>query len=96
MFPRAALIIAALLVATIIGLWLHSVRMSRYAHCERGVAAPYRQLLDRMHQLADAGESEQLRALIARARERSSEIATACSQPSEDSKYAQQVWELTR
>ena len=96
MFQRAALVIAALFVATIVGLSLHSLRMSRYAHCQRGVAAPYRQLLDRMQQLADAGENEQLRVLIGRARERSSEMATACSQPSEDSVFAQQVWELTR
>ena len=80
----------------IIALWMRAGRTARYAHCQREVAIPYERLLDRMQQLADAGQADELRVLITRARKRSSEIGVACSQPSDDSPYAQQVWELTK
>jgi hypothetical protein len=96
MFPRAAVVIAVLLVTTIAAIWIRAGRVSRELHCHRDVAIPYQRLLDRMQQLADGGQTEELRLLIAGARERSSDIAVACAQPSEDSPYARQVWELTK
>ena len=96
MFPRAALVIAALLVAVILGLWIRAGRVARVADCQRGIVQPYERLLDRMQQLADAGDIDQLRTLITRARQQSGGIAGACIQPTEDSPYAQQVWELTQ
>ena len=95
MFPRTALVILALLVVAIVAIWIRAERVSREAHCQRDVAIPYQRLLDSMQQLADGGQTEELRLLIARARERSSDIAVACSQPSDDSAYYRQVWELT-
>jgi 3-deoxy-D-manno-octulosonic acid (KDO) 8-phosphate synthase len=65
-------------------------------NCNRGVAYPYQQLLARMRQLAEAGEAEQLRALIIRAHDRSGELTEACMEQKEDGIYAAQVRELTQ
>ena len=100
MFPRTALVIVAVFALLFITVVVRGALIARQgrsvADCNRGIAQPYQQLLVRMRQLADAGESEQLRALIVRAQERSGDLSTACAEPSEDGVYAKQVREITQ
>ena len=99
MFPRAALVIVGLFVALFVVVVVRGAFISQEAHskvaCNRGIAYPYQQLLARMRQLSDAGETEQLRALIIGAQERSRELTDACMEESEDGIYARQIRELT-
>ena len=96
MFPRAAIAIATLLVSIFVVIGFVGSRFGQDAHCHRELAQPYERLLERMQQLADAGETEQLRTLITRARQRRSEIASPCIDPEEGGVYGRQVWELTK
>ena len=100
MFPRTALVIVGLFVALFGVVAVRGVFMAQEAHskvaCNRGIAYPYQKLLSRMRQLSDAGETEQLRALIIRAQERSRELTDACMEQSEEGLYARQVRELTQ
>ena len=98
MFPRAAAVIAALLVCVFVGLFVRGQFVAQQLHCavdcNRGIAYPYQQLLARMRQLAEAGQTEELRALITRAHERGREMSDSCGEHSEDSIYLRQVGEL--
>jgi hypothetical protein len=100
MFPRTALVIVGLFVTLFLVVGVRALLTMEEAgaaiSCRRGIAHPYRDLLARMRQLADAGEIEQLRTLIAKAHERSIEMGDACAEQSEDGIYARQVRELTQ
>jgi hypothetical protein len=100
MFPRTALVIVGLFMTLFVVVAVRGLFVGQAVHaqisCNRGIAYPYQHLLARMRQLADAGETEQLRALIIRAQERSKELTEACMEESEDGIYAKQVRELTQ
>lgn len=99
MFPRTALFIVGLFVALFVVVGVRGAFVAQQAHCiatcGRGIARPYQQLLTRMRELADAGRTDELRALITRAQERSGEMLRVCGDREEDT-YAMQVRELTQ
>ena len=99
MFPRTALIVVALLAVVFIAIFVRTAFVAQEARsfvaCNRGIAEPYQQLLARMRQLADAGKTEELRTLIARAQERSSDLSRVCGEHDEEL-YAGQVRELIK
>ncbi len=100
MFPRTALVIIGLFIVVFVVLFVRGAFIAEAAHakvsCNRGIAYPYQQLLARMRQLAEAGETEKLRTLIVRAQERSSQLTDACVEQDEDGIYAKQIRELTQ
>ena len=100
MFPRLALVIVAVLLMAFAIIFVRgefALQQARcVADCNRGIAFPYQQLLARMRQLAENGETDKLRLLIIHAQERSGEMSRACTEHREDGVYAQQVRELTQ
>jgi hypothetical protein len=100
MFPRAALVILALFAALIIAILIRAEFVYQQARCavvcNRGIAQPYEQLLARMRELADAGQTEQLHSLIIRAQERSTDISRVCAEQKEEDLYEAQVRELIK
>jgi hypothetical protein len=100
MFPRTALVILAFLITVFIALFVRGAfvgqKVQAQVSCTRGIEYPYQKLLTRMRELADAGETAQLRLLIIRAQERSGELGDACSEQKDDGIYAKQIREITR
>ena len=98
MFPRTALVIVALFAAVFAVVVVRGAFVAEQAHCiatcNRGIAGPYQQLLTRMRELADAGQTDELRALITRAQERSREMERVCGGDDEQI-YLMQVRDLT-
>ena len=92
---RTAVTITALLAAGLMFLWMrvdhatHVVNSVRLAHS-------YQQLLDRMQQLADAGDIDRLRLLITRAREHSGDIEKACLKAPDEDRFEEHVQEIIK
>jgi hypothetical protein len=99
MFSRTAVIIATSLLAVIAAFFICAAFLSERAgcrlNCERNIARPYELLLSRIGQLADAGQTEELRKLIIEAQKRSSDVSYVCVRSGENI-YAIQVGELTQ
>ncbi len=83
MFPRSAAIIATSLLTVIAAFFIYAAFSSEHAgcrlNCERNIARPYELLLSRMRQLAEAGQTEELRKLIIEAQKRSSDVSYVCT-----------------
>lgn len=99
MFPRVALVILGvliLLIGTVVFVGhIQATKAHHDAACYRGIARPYEQLLARMHELAEAGKIDELRALISGAQQHSGDILSACKDE-DDAVYSSQVEELMK
>jgi hypothetical protein len=95
MFPRAALAIAALLITAIIAFFIRGAFESQRINCARNIAVPYEKLVSHMRTLAEAGRTEELRALIIQVDERKAHVSDVCF-AAEKGDYAKDVYEWTR
>ena len=99
MFPRAALVILALLIVAIGGVFVRGMFVAQQARCiggcERNIAQPYKMLIGHMRTLSEAGRTDELRKLIIQADEHSGDVSNVCSEPQKES-YATEVYEWTR
>jgi hypothetical protein len=99
MFPRTALVIAALFIAALVGFFVRGAFIAQSAEChggcQRNIAVPYQMLFDHMRLLADGGRTEDLHALVVRAQEHAGDVSTVCWEPQKDV-YAAEVYEWTR
>jgi predicted RNA-binding Zn ribbon-like protein len=95
MFPRTALLIVILLMATFVAIFVRGMSVAKQANCQRHIAEPYKMLLDRMRVLADAQRTEELHALITKAQEHTADVRAVCEEPQKE-RYAMEVYEWTR
>jgi hypothetical protein len=95
MFPRTALVIAILLVATIVAFFVRGAFVAERAETIRSIAVPYEKLVSSMRQLAEAGRTDDLRALIIKADEHKADVSHVCLAPQKQD-YANEVSEWTR
>jgi hypothetical protein len=95
MFPRTALLTAALLIGVIIALFIRGAFEGQRMDCVRNIAVPYEKLVSHMRQLADAGHTDELRALIIQVDERRADVSHVCQAPEKED-YARDVYEWTR
>jgi hypothetical protein len=95
MFPRTALVIAALLIASIVAFFVRGAFLGERGETVRNIAVPYEKLVARMRQLAEAGRTDELRALIIKADEHRADVSHVCLAPQKQD-YAIEVSEWTR
>jgi len=95
MFPRAALAIAALLIGAIIAFFIRGAFEGQRMNCARNIAVPYEKLVSHMRKLAEAGRTDELRALIIQVDEHKADVSHVCF-ATEKEDYAKDVYEWTR